>query len=117
MYTVYAKGVKLRKNAGVYAEEKYVGNSFEVDISLEFEQRPHTIPDYVYLIQAVYGAADMGFEWLETWAENIIDRVRLTYPEGLLKIDIRKYTPIIEGREVGQVGLTMEHRPESSKIP
>lgn len=108
MYTIFAKGILINKKAGVYQEEKSIYNQFIVDIEVVFEQLINEIPSYEFLVQTTNKTATLDFDWIETWAEKLIDEIKNKYPQSKVKVVIRKQNPAFSQIQVQEVGVCLQ---------
>lgn len=97
---------------GMYAEEKKVGNDFEVDLTLETPAPPQPIQhlgetvDYVEVYSIVEEVFRTEKSLLETCAMLIAERVKERFPQVLLvEVAVRKLAPPIT-RFSGSVAVT-----------
>lgn len=108
MYTIFANGILITKKAGVYQEEKSIYNQFIVDIEVVFEQLSKEIPTYEFLVQSAKQTASLDFDWIETWAEKLIDEIKDNYPKSTVKVTIRKQHPAFSQIQVQEVGVCLQ---------
>jgi dihydroneopterin aldolase len=108
MYTIFAKGILINKKAGVYQEEKSIYNQFIVDIEVVFEQLINEIPTYEFLVQTTNQTASFDFDWIETWAEKLIDEIKNKHPKSKVKVVIRKLNPAFSQIQVQEVGVCLQ---------
>jgi len=112
MQTVHLRDIKFFAFHGVYDEEKFTGNEFEVNLSVVFDQGTvdddlaRTV-DYVHLFKILNIEMNQPRTLLETVAEKVIAAIFLSYPfVKSISIDIWKLNPPIEQFD-GKVGISL----------
>lgn len=112
MMTVELRGLRFFGEHGMYAEEKKVGNEFEVDVLISFEAPDDPIlhindtVNYVEVYRIVEAELRDRKQLLETCAMRICDDLLPVFP-AIKKafISIRKMTPPITNF-TGSVGVS-----------
>lgn len=110
--TVELKGLRFFAEHGMYAEERKVGNEFEVDVSVDYKAPKKTITSIEETVNYVeiYRIVEEEFKerklLLETCAMNICDKVQQVFA-GIkhVSISIKKVNPPITNF-TGYVGIT-----------
>jgi dihydroneopterin aldolase len=111
-FNIELKGLRFFAEHGMYAEEVKVGNSFEVDLSVECKAPEKVITsidqtiDYVEIFSILQEEFSVHRSLLETAAMQIADRVRAKFPGvDKMTITIRKLNPPITNF-TGSVNVT-----------
>lgn len=110
--TVELRGLRFFGEHGMYAEEKKVGNEFEVDVLISYEapeepiQKIEDTVNYVEVYRIVAAELNDRKQLLETCAMRICDDLLPVYPRiKKAFISIRKTTPPITNF-TGSVGVS-----------
>jgi 7,8-dihydroneopterin aldolase/epimerase/oxygenase len=106
------KGLRFFSEHGMYAEEKKVGNQFEINLTVSYKVPKHVITSIEETVNYVeiYRIVEEEFlghkQLLETCAMQICDRLHGTFPEiKLIEISIKKINPPITNF-TGSVGVS-----------
>lgn len=112
MMTVELKGLRFFGEHGMYAEEKKVGNEFEVEVSITFKAPDQPITaindtvNYVEVYRIVEAELSDRKQLLETCAMRICDDLRGVFPNLCrATVSIKKMTPPITNF-TGSVGVS-----------
>lgn len=117
------KGLRFFAEHGMYAEERKVGNQFEIDLSVCYKA-PKTVitsmeetVNYVEIYRIIEGEFSMHRQLLETCAMQICDKLHVHFPEiKRVHISIKKVNPPITNF-TGSVGVsyTKEFKKQEEK--
>ncbi|HZF65299.1 MAG TPA: dihydroneopterin aldolase [Chitinophagaceae bacterium] len=106
------KGLRFYAEHGMYAEERKVGNQFEIDLQVGFEPPAHIIDsmnetvNYVEVYRIVEKEFSIHQNLLETCAMQICENLHVSFPEvKKIFISIKKITPPITNF-MGSVGVS-----------
>jgi dihydroneopterin aldolase len=109
--TIELKGLRFFAEHGMYAEEKKVGNEFEVDVSVVYKTPKKTITsieetvNYVEIYRIIEDEFKERKLLLETCAMLICEKVQQVFPEiKNISISIKKINPPITNF-TGYVGV------------
>ncbi|MEI6948281.1 dihydroneopterin aldolase [Paraflavisolibacter sp. H34] len=110
--TIELKGLRFFAEHGMYAEERKVGNQFEIDLSATYKAPKHPIVsieetvNYVEIYRIIEEEFSGHKHLLETCAMQICDRLHEQFPElRTICISIKKMSPPITNF-TGSVGVT-----------
>ncbi|MCU7551466.1 dihydroneopterin aldolase [Chitinophagaceae bacterium LB-8] len=110
--TVELKGLRFFAEHGMYAEEKKVGNEFEVDVIVNYKAPKKTISsieetvNYVEIYRILEEEFKVRKLLLETLAMQICDKIQHVFPDiRNISISIKKINPPITNF-TGYVGIT-----------
>lgn len=109
MLTVSLHQIKITHFVGLYPEETYLQNRFEVDVDLQLAGNgPFPFVDYVLINEVVQSVFKAGEQMLESIAADIhIKLIEQVAVAEKIKIVIRKYHPPMAG-EVGYAQISLE---------
>lgn len=106
------RGLRFFSEHGMYAEEKKVGNQFEIDLTVSYKAPKHVITSIEETVNYVeiYRIVEEEFlghkHLLETCAMQICDKLHETFPEiKQIDISIKKINPPITNFS-GSVGVS-----------
>lgn len=109
--TIELKGLRFFAEHGMYAEERKVGNEFEVDVAVVYKAPRHTITsiedtvNYVEIYRVVEDVFRVHTFLLETCAMEICNRIRDLFAElKTISVSIKKVNPPITNF-TGHVGV------------
>lgn len=104
MLTVSLNNLQFEAYHGVYPEEKILGNSFEVDCSVDIPAPDHIIRhieetvNYQKLYEIIKSQMEIATPLLETVSMNIGALIHEAFPEVItISVTIRKLRPPING--------------------
>lgn len=104
MLTVSLNGLQFEAFHGIYQEEKILGNSFEVDCSVDIQEPPHVIQhidetvNYQKIYELIKSQMDIPTPLLETVAMNIGRHVHQSFPQvKAISVTIKKLRPPVNG--------------------
>ena len=110
--TIELKGLRFFAEHGMYAEERKVGNQFEIDLQVSYKVPKHTITsieetvNYVEIYRIVEERFLEHKHLLETCAMEICDALHEHFPEiRMVSISIKKINPPITNF-TGSVGVS-----------
>lgn len=113
MTTIHLHNIRMFSFHGVYEEELSVGNEYEVDLAVSFEETPNQFSslsgtiNYETLFEIVKQRMHISTPLLEKVCESIIGRIRHQYPfVSEIKLSLFKLQAAIQNLE-GKVGVTM----------
>lgn len=109
MFTVSLHQIKIFAPIGLYAQEKILGNRFEVDVDVEVKDySEHHFVDYTLLNECIHSAFDPKEELLELLTIKIFKSIKNQFPfVQKIKISIRKYNPPMKG-DIGYSQVVFE---------
>ena len=114
--TIELKGLRFFSEHGMYAEERKVGNQFEVDLSVAYKAPKQVISSIENTINyvEVYRIMEEEFashrQLLETCAMQICDKLHEHFPEiKSIAISIKKINPPITNF-TGSVGVSFRKK-------
>jgi dihydroneopterin aldolase len=114
MLFVHLDNLRLFCHHGLHAEEKILGNEYEVNVTVGFE--PARLPvielndtiDYTVLVRLVKKRMSQPTPLLETLATEIAGEIRKGYSEvSKIFISIKKLYPPVNSSE-GSLGVSFE---------
>lgn len=114
MLTIHLKSIRCFAHHGIFAEEKILGNEYEVDIFIQCASKSGIIQhlnetiDYATVYQLLQERMKRPTPLLETIASDFSYQILQKFPMAQsIKFSIHKMHPPIEGL-VGQVGVIFE---------
>ena len=114
MLTIHLKAIKCFAHHGIFAEEKILGNEYEVDILIQCATKNGIIQhltetiDYATVYQLLQERMKKPTPLLETIASDFSYKILLEFPMAqTIRFSIHKMHPPIEGL-IGQVGVIFE---------
>jgi dihydroneopterin aldolase len=110
------RGLRFFAEHGMYAEERKVGNQFEIDLTVSYRVRKHVITsmeetvNYVEIYRIVEEEFAGHKHLLETCAMQICDKLHELFPEiKRVDISIKKMNPPITNF-TGSVGVSFSKK-------
>lgn len=101
MLTVSLHGIKISAPHGLYAEEKVLGNQFEIDVDVQLATEPDmALPfvDYILISSIVADVFLRPEQLLEKFVQQIHTELKQNVPEALkIKVAVRKLHPPMAG--------------------
>jgi dihydroneopterin aldolase len=115
MLSVHLSKLAFYAYHGFYEEERKLGNNYEVDITISYDERTHTLDDlnnlvnYESVYEIVKKRMSIPTPLLEEIAESMISKIRHQYRQvSEISVSIFKLQPPIENFQ-GKAGITL-HR-------
>lgn len=113
MLTVHLSDLKFTAFHGLYPEEAILGNEFEVNVNIDYDESHHQLDkingliNYEVVYDIIKRRMAIPSHLLEEVAETLILKIRHQYPFLLsIRISIFKLNPPIS-QFVGKVGITL----------
>ena len=110
--TIELKGLRFFAEHGMYAEERKVGNQFEIDLSVDYKAQKHVITsmeetlNYVDIYRIIEEVFSKHKFLLETCAMEISDAIYEHFSQiKSISLSIKKINPPITNF-TGSVGIT-----------
>jgi dihydroneopterin aldolase len=114
MLTIHLKAIRCLAYHGIFAEEKILGNEYEVDILIQCATQTGIIQhlsetiDYAAIYQLLHERMKKPTPLLETIASDFSYMILQNFPLAMsIMFSIHKIHPPIEGL-IGQVGVIFE---------
>ena len=114
MLTIHLKAIRCLAHHGIFAEEKILGNEFEVDIFIQCATKTGIIQhlnetiDYATVYTLLQERMKKPTPLLETIASDFSYMILQNFPlANSIRFSIHKMHPPIEGL-IGQVGVIFE---------
>lgn len=114
MLTIHLKAIRCFAHHGIFAEEKILGNEYEVDILIQCATKNGIIQhltetiDYATVYQLLQERMKKPTPLLETIASDFSYKILQEFPMAqTIRFSIHKMHPPIEGL-IGQVGVIFE---------
>ena len=101
MLTVSLHGIRIHAPYGLYPQEHFIGNDFEVDVDLYLqttEGAPWPFADYTLIHSIVNDVFQETFQLLETFVQQIYANLKLQMPPTeKIRVAVRKLHPPMPG--------------------
>lgn len=101
MLTVSLHGIRIHAPYGLYPQEHFIGNDFEVDVDLYLETTdgtPWPFADYSIVHSIVADVFKETGQLLETFVQNIYARLKVDMPPTeRIRVAVRKLHPPMSG--------------------
>jgi dihydroneopterin aldolase len=112
MITIHLNNIKFYAYHGIHAEEKILGNEFEISVDIRFNEEGHLITsikqtiNYVDIYNIIKERMNRPSNLLETVVMEIGNSIKMKYDNvQLINIELKKLHPPIQGFQ-GTVGVS-----------
>lgn len=111
MLIVSLHGIKIQAPIGLYAEERILGNEFEIDVDISVptsNEQPLPFVDYTLIQGIVVNIFEQPGQLLEAFAQHIHTALKMNVPVAeKIRVAIRKLHPPMRG-EVAYAQIVYE---------